>query len=66
MNHTIRQQKMFDHITSKQRVGPSVMEEMVKRLGAIVFLGLMVIVGAWVLWMISKDYFDFIWPVFFN
>lgn len=68
MSHTIRQQKMFDSIKPKQRVNPdSILEEMIKGLGALfagVLLGLMIFVAAFVLWLISKDYFDyFIWSV---
>lgn len=67
MNHTIRQQKMFDSITPKERLRsePSVLEEMIKGIG-VVFLGVVSVIAAWVVWMISKDYFDFIWLVFFN
>lgn len=70
MNHTIRQQKMFDHVTQanfgKRPVPqePSIMEEMLKGIGAVV-LAVAVVGGAYMLWVISQDYFKyFIWSVF--
>ena len=64
MNHTIRQQKMFDHIPAKQRVSvePSILEEILKLIGGVligVCSGVVIVFCVWMLWVSSKGYLDY-------